>query len=133
MQGKKMETIFGTCVQQWPGGEDDVCRLCGGERVSDSSDSPSPLSDGSCHFHFSILFFLSGCDIRLCHTEIIMKHGTSYKALSLLPRATNRFLTMFITECGSIFLCLKIALYCHLIEDEEYKSSWQRKGNWNMQ
>lgn len=50
-------------------------------------------------FHFSISLFLSGCDIRLCHTEIIMKDRQSYKAFTLLPRS----LTIFITECWSIF------------------------------
>lgn len=66
-------------------------------------DLTSPSTDSRCYFHFSVHLFLSGCDIRLWHSAIIMKDRQSYMAFSLLPRATNRSLATFVTECRSLF------------------------------
>lgn len=50
------------------------------------------------------LWSLSAHDIRLCHTEIIMKDRQPYKVCSLLPRAANRSLSKSLMRAGAFHI-----------------------------
>lgn len=70
------------------------------------------------------LWSLSAHDIRLCHTEIIMKDRQPYKVCSLLPRAANRSLTTSLMSAG--------AFHIFVFEKTRVPHQLKAKGRWRL-